>query len=195
VKRKDQNDRKDRKDQKDSDAAMPTECQDALWAIEGDPINVAPETLGHISACRMCSEARVLWLAQEDSARAQTDHQAPVGYFDHLPSRVLCKLPAQPARRHSRMPLLISAASFVALLGMVAFWDHLFWRQDKTAPAYFEAVNPPREFQDTFSDPTSFSSLELFSQISDLTPEETNAMMADLKKPEASVQPTETEDD
>ena len=175
--------------QERADTAIPIECRDALRAIEGGPIDLDAETLGHISACRQCSEARVMWLALEDCDNAQ----APAGYFEALPGRVLRKLPAQATRHLSKIPLLTTAATLLILAGTTGgYW---FGRHDQTGPVLLEAVHTPRDFQDIFADPTSFSSFELFSQIPDLTPEETKAMMTDLTKPEASVQPAKPEDD
>jgi len=47
--------------------------------------------------------------------------------------------------------------------------------------------------QDSLHDFTSFYNIELFAQVPNLTPEETQALISDIKKPEASVQPTESE--
>jgi hypothetical protein len=155
-------------------------------------MDIGPDALGHISACRACSEARVLWLAQGD---IDMDHgrQAPAGYFGALPGRVLRKLPPQHARRRRGTPLLAAAAS-LAMLAAMGAGGYLLGRHDQAPQAFLEAVHAPRAFQDISSDPTSFSSLELFSQIPDLTPEEINALMMDLKNPEAGVQPAKMED-
>jgi hypothetical protein len=176
--------------QHDRDAEIPLECQDALRAIECDPINIDPDALGHISVCRACSEARVLWLAQEDFGPAQ----APAGYFEALPGRVLRKLPALYTR-HRQGRLLLASAASLAMFAAIGAGGYLLGRHDQMPPVFLEAVHTPRDFQDVFADPTSFSSLELFSQIPDLTPEETRALMTDLKNPEASVQPDKPEDD
>jgi hypothetical protein len=167
------------------DAAIPLECQDALRAIEGDPINIGPDALEHVSTCRACSEARVLWLAQEDFDHAWTlGHQAPAGYFEALPGRMLRKLPASSAGLQTKRLLLASAASLAMLIAIgIGAGGYLLGRHDQTPVIFLEAVNPPKDFQDLFPDPMSFSSIELFSQIPDLTPEETSALMTDLKKP------------
>jgi hypothetical protein len=163
------------------------ECQKARLDIEGDPLGIGPETLGHVSTCRMCSEARVLWLTLDDFDNAM----APASYFDDLPGRVLRKLPAQSTRHHLWRSMMASAASLMLLAGIGGYW---LGRQGQP-PMYFEAVLPPREFQDISSDPTSFSSIELFSQIPDLSPEETSALMMDLIKPESNLEPATPEED
>ena len=171
---------------KPRDLELPLDCQSALPAIEGDPLNPPQSVLEHISACPMCSEARVMWLAQEDFDYPTV----PAGYFDHLPARVFQKLPAPSTRLRLRTPLLITAASIMFIAAASGYW---FGRHSQLSPAILEAVMPPRDIQDPLQDPTSFSSLELFALVPTLTSEETKALMEDLKKPEASLQPTKPE--
>jgi hypothetical protein len=168
---------------------FPAGCQDALRAIELDALNLPLEALKHVSACSMCSEARVLWLAQEDFG-----HQlAPAGYFDKLPSRVLQKLPTAQKKPLYRLPLLFSAASILLFVALSGYW---YGRQSQLSPIILEAIVPPKDIRDPFlNDPTSFSNIELFSQVSDLTAEEANSLMRDLKEQEASVQPKKPESD
>jgi hypothetical protein len=172
----------------DNNNVPPQSCQDALLAIEADPLNLSPDILDHVSVCPMCSEVRVMWLAQEDFDAAA----APAGYFQRLPSRVLQKMPLPSSRLSLKIPILASAASLMLIASAGGFW---FGRQTQPTTVVFEAVMPPRDMQDYFQDPSSFSSLELFSQIPDLTPEETAALMTDLKKPEADLQPSKIEGD
>jgi hypothetical protein len=168
---------------------FPAGCQDALRAIKLDALNLPLKTLQHVSVCSKCSEARVLWLAQEDFDIQLT----PAGYFDKLPSRILQKLPVAQKTPLYRLPLLISAASLLLFSGLSGYW---YGRQSQFSPIILEAIVPPKDIRDPFlNDPTSFSSIELFSQVHDLTPEETQMLMKDLKKQEASVQPTKPESD
>jgi hypothetical protein len=58
-----------------------------------------------------------------------------------------------------------------------------------------EALMPPKGAQDPFlQDLTSFTSIEAFSMIPDLTPEEVQELMKDLRKPETSLEPTKPGD-
>jgi len=166
---------------------FPVECQDALRAIEADAINLPIEALKHVSRCSMCFEARVLWLAQEDFP-----HQmAPAGYFENLPSRVLQKLPVAKKHPLYRLPLLLSAASLLLFAGLSGYW---YGRQGHISPIILEAIVPPNNIRDPLlNDVASFYNIELFSQINDLTLEEAQALMNDLKKQEAGVQPKKPE--
>ena len=168
------------------DSELTPNCQNALQAIESDPLNPPQSVLEHVSTCPMCSEARVMWLAQEDFDHPTT----PAGYFDRLPTRVFQKLPTPSTRLSLRTPLLITAASIMFIAAASGYW---FGRHGQSSQIILEAVIPPRDIQDPLQDPTSFSSLELFALVPTLTLEETQAMMEDLKKPEASLQPTKPE--
>ena len=129
-----------------------------------------------------------MWLAMEDFDHAP----APSGYFGRLPARVAQKLPPVGTRSPYRLPLLISAASMLLIASAGGYW---FGRQGQAAPMVVEAVMPPRDVLGLFADTTTFASIEVFSQVPDLTPEETQALMADLKKPEADLQPADFEGD
>ena len=168
---------------------LPDECQTALDAIERDALHLPLDALKHVSMCQMCSEARVMWLAQEDF-----DHcLAQSGYFEKLPGRILQKLPAGRAKHWMRPPLLISAASLLLLAGFSGYW---FGRQSHQHTVILEAMIPPKGIQDHFlNDPTSFSSIEIFSQVPNLTDEETLDLMTNLKKPEANLQLARSVDD
>ncbi|HXC16832.1 MAG TPA: hypothetical protein VNV60_05265 [Holophagaceae bacterium] len=74
---------------------LPEACARALAAVEADPLELGPEAEAHLRTCAACAEARVLLLAQEDEALPL----APAGYFEHLPARIIRKLPAAKARR------------------------------------------------------------------------------------------------
>ncbi|MCL1908800.1 MAG: hypothetical protein FWG12_05470 [Holophagaceae bacterium] len=159
-------------------------CHAALQAIERSPLDLDSGSLKHISQCPMCSEARVMFLAQDDFDPCL----APAGYFDKLPSRVLQKLPVAPVRFRLRTMLLISAASMFFLTGLGGYW---YGRQSHLSTIVLEAVIPiPKDLQDPFfQDYTSFTSIELFSQVESMTPEETQKLMEGLKKQEANLQP------
>lgn len=93
--------------------ALPPACQAALAALEQDPLTLSPETSAHLRACPACAEARVLWLAQEESAPAL----APAGYFERLPGRISAKLPARTSPRSIR-PWLWAAAAVLLMAGL-----------------------------------------------------------------------------
>jgi len=165
---------------------LPIDCQNALKTIENDPLNLPQDVLKHISTCRMCSETRVMWVAQEDF-----DYPIiPADYFNNLPGRVIRKLSTPSANIWLRLPLLVSAASIIFIAAVSVYW---FGRQSQPSTVVLEALMPPKDMQDSLHDFTSFYNIELFAQVPNLTPEETQALISDIKKPEASVQPTESE--
>jgi len=171
---------------KNQNPDLPLDCQNALQAIENDPLELPRDVLQHISTCRMCSETRVMWIAQED-------FEHPIvhaGYFDSLPNRIFRKLPTHSTRLWLRLPLLVSAASIMFITAASLYW---LGRQSQPSTVVLEALIPPKDMHDYLHDFTSFYNIELFAQVSDLTPEETQALISDIKKPEASVQPTEPE--
>jgi len=91
-------------------------CRLALARIEADPLGLPAATEAHLDACPACAEARVAWLAQEETGPGQ----APAGYFQALPERVLAKLP--PAPRRLRPRLLAWAAALFLAVGAGGFW-------------------------------------------------------------------------
>ena len=153
-------------------------CLEALAAIEADPLALPPAVEAHVASCRACSEARVTWLAMEDAPAAQ----APAGYFDHLPGRVLRKLPARPRRLGSQPVLWARAAGLIAAVGFGGYWlgqankQPLVEATITTAPAELPATLPEAPFQE--GDDT-------LAQVSTLTPAETKALMdrLDAKTP------------
>ena len=160
----------------------PVDCQKTLLAVEKNPLDLPAYAQSHVSACRACSEARVFWLALEDFEPSE----APVGYFENLPARIMHKMPAPPANFRMRNTILASAASLLLMAAGGGYW---FGRQDSLRPIVMEALMPPMEMQDFYQDPTSFSSIELYSQAPYLTQEEMDDLMNELKKPEAGFQP------
>ena len=89
---------------------LPPACAAALAAIEADPLDPGAAAEAHLRACPACAEARVMLLAQEDSALPL----APAGYFEALPARITRKLPAAKAPR--RLPTWLWAAAAAILM-------------------------------------------------------------------------------
>jgi hypothetical protein len=160
---------------------LPAACTAALAAIETDPLDPGPAAEAHLKVCTACSEARVFFLAQEDSPEAL----APAGYFDHLPGRILRKLPARPTLRHHLGPLGWAAAAVVLMaVGTGAF---LAGRANRTP--YVEATLPrqPDILEVSTSDTPFHNREEEAAQIQALSPEEMKAL---LKRLDAAPAPT-----
>ena len=153
---------------------IPETCAAALTAIEAGPLDPGPAAEAHMKACTACSETRVFFLAQEDSPEAL----APAGYFDHLPGRILRKLPARPALHH-RMGLLgwTAAAAVLMAVGTGAF---LAGRANRTP--YVEATLPrqPDMLEVSTSDTPFHNHEEEAAQIQALSPEEMKALLKRL---------------
>ena len=92
-------------------------CLEALAAIETDPLELPPSVEAHVARCTTCSEARVAWLAMEDAPPAL----APAGYFEHLPDRILMKLPARPRKGVLPPALWALAAGLLLAVGAGGF--------------------------------------------------------------------------
>ncbi len=146
-------------------------CLEALAAIEADPLSLPGAVEAHVAGCEACAEARVAWLAMEDTSLPPV----PAGYFDHLPARVLRKLPARPSVRY-RLPLIWSlAAGFLLAVGGGGFWLGRANRQPLVeatlAPAPVEtpaAALPETPFLEGDDE---------MSQLRKLSPEEAKALL------------------
>jgi hypothetical protein len=177
---------------------LPPACQSALQAIENDPLNLPDSALEHLSACRPCHEARILWLAQQDFASQTT----PAGYFCSLAGRILHKMPPANPRHPMKTPILAAAALMMLVAASTGYWagHHSGFARSQamhssTSEAVLEALLANDENEDYSQDPMSFSDLDIYSQISDLTPEETQEIMESLKRPLADPQPAKIEGD
>jgi hypothetical protein len=93
-------------------------CAQALAAIEADPLALPPDVAAHLRQCPSCFEAQVAWLAQEEPEPAQV----PEEYFQHLPGRILGKLPPRPQPVKGRPFLWAAAALLAAGLGTGGFF-------------------------------------------------------------------------
>ena len=160
---------------------LPEACAAALAAIEANPLEPGPVAEAHLQACTACAEARVLFLAQEDSAEAL----APAWYFERLPGRILRKLPARPTLRHRLGPLGWAAAA--ALLMAVGTGAFLAGRANRTP--YVEATLPrqPDILELSTTDTPFYNREEEAAQVQALSPEEMKAL---LKRLDAAPAPT-----
>lgn len=153
---------------------IPETCAASLAAIETDPMDPGPEAEMHLQVCRACSEARVFYLAQEESPEAL----APAGYFERLPGRVLRKLPARPSLHHRMGPLAWAAAAAVLMaVGTGAF---LVGRANRTP--YIEATLPRQQDQleTSASDLPFHNHEEEAAQVQALSPEDMKALLKRL---------------
>lgn len=163
----------------------PADCILALEAIQADPLDLPPQAEAHVTACRACAEARVLYLALEEPPEAL----APTGYHDRLPERVLRKLPTRPLPLRRRIPPLgwAAAAALLMAVGAGAFWAG---RANRTP--LVEATLPRQpEIQDpalTLSDTPFHDREEDAAQVQSLTPEEMRALLKRLEASPASPQ-------
>ncbi len=142
--------------------SLPDACTQALAAIQTDPLDPGAEPEAHMLLCRACSEARVTYLAMEDSPAAL----APAGYFDRLPERILRKLPARPSLYQRMRPLTwAAAAALLMTVGATAFWAG---RANRTplveanlpaATAETQEILPDSPFQDQEDAMTQLSAL------------------------------------
>ncbi|WP_257312409.1 hypothetical protein [Geothrix fuzhouensis] len=160
---------------------LPEACAATLSAIEADPLEPGPAAEAHLKVCTACAEARVCFLAQEDSA----DALAPAGYFERLPGRILRKLPPRPALRHRLGPLGWAAAA--ALLLAVGTGAFLAGRANRTP--YVEATLPrqPDILELSTIDTPFHNREEEAAQVQALSPEEMKAL---LKRLDAAPAPT-----
>jgi hypothetical protein len=95
---------------------IPAACARTQAEIQADPLALSAEASAHVARCTACFETQVAWLAQQDA-----EAQAPAGYFERLPDRILGKLPARPHRQHSRYALWALAAGLLMAAGAGGF--------------------------------------------------------------------------
>lgn len=160
---------------------LPEACVAALSAIETSPLDPGAAVEAHMKTCTACAEARIQFLALEDSP----DVLAPAGYFERLPGRILRKLPSRPALHHRLGPLAWAAAA--GLLMAVGAGAFLAGRANRTP--YVEA-NLPRQpdiLEVSTTDTPFHDGEEEAAQVQALSPEEMKAL---LKRLDAAPAPT-----
>jgi hypothetical protein len=151
-------------------------CQQALQAIEVDPLNLPAEVLAHLDVCPTCAEVRVQWLAQEDFPPAL----APAGYFDHLPGRMLRKLPSRRPRALRHQPWFWAAAAGLALaIGLAGYMAGRIQR----SPLMEASMEPslPGEPTELVVDTPFQEEEDVMSQFSSLSPDEAEAVLRQLE--------------
>lgn len=157
-----------------SEPHLPDACRRALAALEADPLAPGPEAERHLRVCLPCAEARVHWLALQDTTAEAACAQAPIGYFDRLPGRLVRKLPAP--RRNPRPLLWAAAALLLAGAGTGGFFLGRLHRPpvvEAAAPERLEGL-PEAPFQ-TDEDP--------LQQLQTLSPEEARRVLDGLRAP------------
>lgn len=153
---------------------LPEACVSALSAAEASPLDPGAAAEAHMKTCTACAEARIQFLALEDSPEVL----APSGYFERLPGRILRKLPARPALHHRLGPLAWAAAA--GLLMAVGAGAFLAGRANRTP--YVEA-NLPRQpdiLEVSTTDTPFHSGEEEAAQVQALSPEEMKALLERL---------------
>jgi hypothetical protein len=156
----------------DERLSLPEICLQTMEQVQLDPLNLPDPALMHLRRCAACREARVHWLAQEDFPHAL----APSDYFDHLPERILRKVPARPIRRQH--PILWIAAGVLAAAASVAGFMAGRANRAPMVEASLPAPSTSTEGREVLPVVPFHSDDDVLSQISTLTPEES----ADLAK-------------
>jgi hypothetical protein len=154
---------------------MSERCQQALNAIEVDPLELPEEVLAHLRTCAMCSEARVHWLAQAEAPAAL----APAGYFEQLPARVLRKLPPRRTKALRLHPLLWLAAAGLALaLGVGGYLAGRIQRTPLVEASLEKTSADPGELlpENPLDDGE-----DVLTQLSDLSPKDAEAVLQRLE--------------
>ncbi len=154
---------------------IPEPCQQALNAIEAEPMELPADVLVHLRTCVACSEARVQWLAQAEAP----DVLAPAGYFEQLPQRVLRKLPARRLKGSYHPTLLWLAAAGLALaLGMGGY---LAGRVQRT-PLVEASLEPtPADLSELLPETPFAEGEDVLSQLSELSPKDAEAVLRRLE--------------
>ena len=152
---------------------VPEACRRSLAEIEADPLGLSEASEAHVRTCRACAETRVAWLAQEESVAL-----APQGYFEHLPGRILGKLPTR-SRRRPHLALWAMAAALLLTVGAGGF---LAGRANRTPMVEATLVQPAPETRDATLPDTPFQEAEDdYAQLPNLSPEEAHRLIDRVK--------------
>jgi hypothetical protein len=157
--------------------SLPEACAQALAHIEVNPLDLPPEAEAHTLACPACFEARVAWLAQEDSDPVAA---APAGYFERLPDRILGKLPPPRQQRpvalahRGHLALWALAATLLAAVAVGGFWAG---RANRAPLVEASVVPAAAEVHETLPDAPFREAEDDYAQITDLSPEQARTLM------------------
>ena len=155
--------------------APPEPCRAALADIEQDPLHLPLVSEVHVRTCVACAEARVAWLAQVDSQA-----QAPPGYFDQLPDRILSKLPTR-SRRRPHPVLWALAAALLLVVGGGGYWAGRANRQ----PMVEATLAPSAPEHDALPDTPFLEGEEDYAQLPSLSPEQAHQLIERVRGQEA----------
>jgi hypothetical protein len=148
---------------------LPEACAAALAEIERSPLELTAVSESHVRACVACAEARVAWLAQEDCAA-----EAPPGYFDRLPDRILSKLPSAPRRLRPHLALWALAAALLLMVGAGGFWAG---RANRTPLVEATLTVPAADGRDSLPDTPFQDGEEEYAQLPNLSPEQAHTLI------------------
>ena len=165
---------------KDQFPPIPAACLSALAEIETDPLRLTPASAAHTETCPACAETRIAWLAQEDF-----EVQAPAGYFERLPERILSKLPAGP-RRRLHPALWAMAAALLLAVGTGGFW---VGRANRTPMVEATLVPVSADSHETLPDTPFQEGEEDYAQLPNLSPEQARMVIERVRNQDDRPQP------
>jgi hypothetical protein len=156
----------------------PEQLEQAMQAIEADPLNLPPDIAELVRQSPALSELRVHWLALDDPH--QNAFMAPAGYFQALPGRVLRKLPIKAAAgRRSHPALWAAAAALMLAIGTGGFWAGKANRAP-LVEARTQESEPAKELP--VADAPFQENDDVMVQIQNLSPEEIQRIADKVKK-------------
>lgn len=163
---------------------LPAPCTLALAALERDVRELPAEVAAHIRHCPPCAEARILWLALEESVAPEV----PAGYFEALPFRIQRKLPARRAALKQRAVLWLVAAGLVGAVGMgtTGFFMGRAVRRPMVEAALAKELpeHPDAQAETPFAE-----SEDAVGQLSGLSAAEAEQALQRLQAPKSAVPP------
>lgn len=154
---------------------LPEACRAALEAMQADPLELPDGVHQHLRACPACREARIHGLAQEEVPQAL----APAGYFQALPQRILRKLPIRTDASRRRLPLLWAAAGL--LVAAASLSGFLAGRANRTPMVEASLPAPAPQVQEVVPSAPFHAGDDVLSDLSNLSPEETEALVKRLE--------------
>lgn len=154
--------------------SIPQACQQALAAIEQNPLELPPEIQHHLHTCAACSETRVLWLSQEEAPLPLVQGN----YFQSLPDRILRKLPApRKLSRRAHPALWLAAAAALAAASLGGF---LAGKINRTPLVEARLPASTSENHEVLEEALGTDADESITQLSTLSPEETQTLLKRL---------------